>query len=300
MQVEEGIYMYVDAKSQKLRPNTMEGYLSAIQCHVLPRWRGREFEDITHDEVQEWVDGFEKPGAAKKAFFTFRQVVRWLLAKQRIRIWDYTIGIELPRARRREKLALTVRQVNEAVYDMRGEDFEASALVQVSAGLRGCEALALRWSDIDLRTGVVKVTKGVHEAFGEVYESEPKSQRSYRSVVLPWYAVVRLRKLKSELQPARGERICGLRPSAYRRKVRSFFARRGVRMASMYLRHTFGTRALEAGWPIELVAAMMGHESLDMLYEHYMADDVSLFREQQKKSDALFLRSAPKERLAAC
>lgn len=298
MLVEQGIYEYVDAKERKLRRNTMEGYLSAIKCHLLPRWQGRHFEEITQEEVQAWVDSFERPGAAKKAFYTFRQVVRWLLAKQRIRIWDYTIGIELPRCPRREKRALSARQLNEAVYAMRGEEWEAAAIIQASAGLRGCEAVALLWSDVNLKTGIVRVTKGLHEAFGEVYESEPKSPRSYRDVLLPHYALLRLRQIRKERAARPGDRICDMRPSAYRRRVRAWFRKRGVRMAPLWLRHTFGTRALEAGWPMELVAAMMGHESLDMLYEHYMADDVSLYREQQKKSNAMFLAAAPPDRLA--
>lgn len=86
MLVDEGIYRYIEAKERKLRPNTMEGYMSAIKCHVSPRWSGRDFEGITQAEVQEWVDGFELAGAARKAFYTFRQVVRWLLSKQLIRM----------------------------------------------------------------------------------------------------------------------------------------------------------------------------------------------------------------------
>ena len=31
---------YMAAKAQKVRPNTFEGYESAIRCHLLPKWSG--------------------------------------------------------------------------------------------------------------------------------------------------------------------------------------------------------------------------------------------------------------------
>lgn len=46
----------------------MEGYESAVRRHLAPRWAGVHLEDITPDAIQEWVDSFELPGAAEKAY----------------------------------------------------------------------------------------------------------------------------------------------------------------------------------------------------------------------------------------
>ena len=70
MLFEQAVYEYVEDKQngrKPVRPNTMEGYLSAIKCHLMPKWAGREMESISCDELQAWVDSFELPGAAKKA-----------------------------------------------------------------------------------------------------------------------------------------------------------------------------------------------------------------------------------------
>lgn len=32
---------YISAKSRKCRQNTLDGYISALRCHVLPKWGGR-------------------------------------------------------------------------------------------------------------------------------------------------------------------------------------------------------------------------------------------------------------------
>ena len=59
MLFEQAVYLYVIDKTEgrkPVRPNTLEGYLSAIRCHLMPRWCGREIEAITANELQTWVD----------------------------------------------------------------------------------------------------------------------------------------------------------------------------------------------------------------------------------------------------
>jgi len=283
---------YLNAKisgRRPIRPNTLEGYLSAIRCHLLPKWTGREMESITSEEMQEWVDSFEKVGAAKKAFFTLRQIMRWYLRTYHVRIYDETQSVELPTKPRRKPNALTAKQAASSLRGMRGEEWEASALVQLSCGLRPCEAIALKWSDVNLKTGEVDVHAGLHEAFGNVYESPTKTEKSTRTVVLPRYAVERLRQLRRELNPKRTDRLCSLRPSAYRRRVRAWFARRGIKMCAQWLRHSWGTLAVQAGVKIETVALMLGHESLDTAYEHYLVSNSTLLKDAQRQFEEQLL-----------
>lgn len=292
MLFEQAVYEYIDAKQfgrKPVRANTLEGYVSAIRCHLLPKWSGREIETITCGEIQAWVDSFERVGAAQKAFKTFRQLYRWYLRTYRIRIWDETQAVDVPTAPRRKPNALTAKQAKQALRDMRGEQFEPCALVQLSCGLRPCEAIALTWSDINLSTGEVSITKGLHEAFGEVYQSPTKTEKSTRTVVLPRYAVDRLREIKRTANVSRSERLCPLSPSAYRRKVRAWFKRRGINMCAQWLRHTWGTLALQAGTPLETVSLMLGHSSVSMAYEHYLCGNAALLRDAQKGFAGLIL-----------
>lgn len=295
MLFEEAVYRYVEAKSEgrkKVRPNTLEGYLSAIRCHLMPRWCGREIESIGATDLQAWVDEFTRPGAAHKAFNTFRQIYRWYLRNFSVRIYDETQNVELPTKQRRKPNALTVRQAKSALRDMRGEPFEPCALIQLSCGLRPCEAIALTWADVNLSTGIVSVTKGLHEASGIVYESPTKTEKSTRVVVLPRYAVERLREIKGKQKPSKTSRLCPLKPSSYRRRVRSWFAKRGVHMCAQWLRHTWGTLALQAGTSIETVSLMLGHSSLSTAYEHYLVGNSALMRDAQCKFARLILSDA--------
>ena len=77
---------YMADKGKRLRATTLEGYRSAIRCHLMPMWGEREIETISFEEVQDWVDSFDLPGAAEKAYKTFRQIYRWVLRLSLIHI----------------------------------------------------------------------------------------------------------------------------------------------------------------------------------------------------------------------
>ena len=53
---------YLPDKRKRRRANTCEGYASALRLHVVPRFGSIKLEEITHESIQEWVDGFELPG----------------------------------------------------------------------------------------------------------------------------------------------------------------------------------------------------------------------------------------------
>ena len=38
---------YMENKKKRLRATTLEGYASAIRCHLMPKWGGREIESIS-------------------------------------------------------------------------------------------------------------------------------------------------------------------------------------------------------------------------------------------------------------
>ena len=58
---------YLPEKRRRRRANTVEGYESALRCHVLPRFGHLSVAEIAHDDIQEWVDAFDRPGAAENA-----------------------------------------------------------------------------------------------------------------------------------------------------------------------------------------------------------------------------------------
>lgn len=288
MLFDDAVAAYMAAKRKRLRANTLAGYESAIRCHLLPRWGGLRLEDIRREDVQAWVDDMSY-GSAAKAYKTLRQVLRWSIRTYRLRIFCETDGVELPTAPMRRDCVLTPKQLRRCTIEWRGEPWECVALVQSSCGLRPCEAAALTWRDIDLRTGEVRIDRGRHDVGGETYTLGTKTAKSRRTVVLPVYALARLREIKRETRPRRDSLLCALRPSSIYARMRRWFHARGLDMCAERLRHTFATIAVSSGVPIETVAMELGHTSIETCYAHYVARSVDVFRRAQKSFAAAIM-----------
>lgn len=126
---------YMEAKSKRLRQTTLDGYVSGLRCHVLPMWGGRELESIRRREVQEWVDGFELPGAAEKALKCLRQVMRWAIRSYDLEIFDPTQGVELPAKPLYGRESMDAREEASVLRAAVGQPWEAVVLCAAVLGV---------------------------------------------------------------------------------------------------------------------------------------------------------------------
>ena len=269
MLFEEAVAEYMDDKSRRLRGNTIEGYASAIRRHLMPAWKGREVEAITHDEVQAWVDSMPSYGAAGKAFKTLRQVIRWTIRRHQLRIWDVTQGIDLPERPIVRRPVLDAPEERLMLRGIAGQEWEAVVLLEAALGLRRCEAAGLDWSDFDWRRGWVHIQRGAHWVAGKVVEYAPKTKLSDRWLRVPRWALARLRQLRGRLRS--GRLRGGLAPHQIAGRFKRLCRRLSLPWVPMTcLRHSWATIALDAGAAIEDVAVALGHTGVDTCVQHYL------------------------------
>ena len=283
----EAAERYMEEKRQRLRASTLEGYESALRLHVLPAWGRVEIGDMTPEGLQGWVDGFELPGAAEKAYKTLRQVVRWAIRRLGLRSYDpMQAGVELPRKRPYRPEVMDAAGVRSYLKALWGHECEAVAICAVTLGLRRGEACGLRWEDVNLSTGEVRIRRSRQVVRGEVVEYAPKTERSARSCFLPRFAVRRLRTIRK----ARSGLLCGMSPDSIARRIRSACRRAGSAWASMTCcRHTWATLAVEVGVGIETVAMMLGHTDISTAYEHYIVPRPTICKEAQRSVEKLIM-----------
>ena len=72
---------------------------------------------------------------------------------------------------------------------IKGQRFEALFTVAISMGLRQGELLGLRWSDLDLGASVLHVRYAMQRVNGKPTLTEPKTERSRRTLHTPQVAV---------------------------------------------------------------------------------------------------------------
>lgn len=285
---------YLPEKTKKRRASTVAGYDSSVRLHVLPRWEASEIEEIDPDDLQEWVDGFDRAGAAIKAYKCLRQIIRWWIKTKRLRIADPTAYVELPSIEPYRPETLEADEVTDMLRGLWGHAQEAVAICAVTLGLRRGEACALTWSDINLKTGEVRVCKSRQSVGGQVVTEGTKTDKSTRSCYLPRFAVNRLRQLKGH-----GLITGDVSPDKVARSIKSWCKRMHLPHVSMTnMRHTWATLAIEAGIGIETVAMMLGHTDISTAYDHYIVPRRTICVAAQEAVEGLLVRRAGKPRRA--
>lgn len=288
---------YYDRYIGMLAPSTQEGYRSSIRLHVLPQWGEWELHEIRVRHINSWLMEFDSPGQADKAYKCLRQILRSSMGDE---IYPEDVVDPTTRGIRKPKMpwsgdapCLTEREVRELLLAIVGWEYEPLVICGVWMGLRRSEQCGLQWGDINLKTGVTHVQRGVQRVQGEIIVTEVKTHRSMRPMMLPWSGIVRMREIKRERRAKPGDWLMGdeLDPERYSRSLKSLCKRKGLRyVAPKYLRHTFDTLQHKAGATDEEVGKMMGHVGLAVGYR-YMSLDEDFLREKQKAYERRIMRA---------
>src|SRR5260370_9056484 len=93
--------------------------------------------------------------------------------------------VDGPRVQRFEIAPFTPVEALRFLSAVRGHRLEALYTVSLAIGLRQGEALGLRWQDVDLELGYLRVSKQLQRIDGRLQLVEPKTSRSKRSLAMP-------------------------------------------------------------------------------------------------------------------
>ena len=143
--------------------------------------------------------------------------------------------------------------------------------------MRRGEILALKWSDLNFKTGELRIERQVYIIKAEVIISAPKTKASIRTVILPPSLLKTLAVYKETVDsewmfPSPTDNGRPRNPSSVRKRLQLILERAGCKKVRFHdLRHTFATMALENGMDIKTLSAMIGHVSAETtlnIYSH--------------------------------
>ncbi|KFI92419.1 site-specific recombinase, phage integrase family [Bifidobacterium saguini DSM 23967] len=272
---------------QRLRECTRVGYESAWHRHIQPALGGIELGELTAPRIQAWLDSIPTAGAARKAWAVLRQMLRSAVRLALLDV-DITGRVTPPRPSGYEPQVLDIKQVRQLLQGFHGHELEAWLICSVCLGLRTEEALGLEWGDLNLNTGKVRIQRGVQWVGGHEVIVEPKTELSRRTVVLPRFAVLRLR----DIRPREGGRLVGsLNPGQVARRYRSWCAAHDLPyVPRRNLRHSWASTALGAGVDVAVVSRALGHSSIATTARYYLRPDSEVLREAQRLWERALIR----------
>ena len=163
--------------------------------------------------------------------------------------------------------------------------------IMILAGLRSAEVCGLRWSDIDFEKGVINVNRNrLYSSKKGVYEKDPKTKTSKRSVPIPkalledlreyekWFEIVVTdfhNKLDDYYIASTIYRE-PIFPSTLSHVLARIQEKHSLKKVTCHgLRHTYCSILLSQGVPIQTVSRYMGHSDSTVtlqVYAHFVPD----------------------------
>jgi integrase len=190
-------WLYEVAK-QNTRPMTWRGYEHLVRLHILPTLGRVRLAKLTPQHVHSLVtqkmrEGRLSPRTIQYMHSVLRaalnQAVRWRMVH-----YNAAAMVSTSRVTRREVPALTPANARLLLDAARGDRLEALYSVALALGLRQGEALGLKWDDINLETGVLRVRRASQRVPHQGTQLvDTKTERSRRTLIMPPIVISALR-----------------------------------------------------------------------------------------------------------
>lgn len=198
-----------------------------------------------------------------------------------------------PRNKTRVRI-LTKKQLKKFLTEAQKSNWYLEILLGLFCGLRKGEILGLKFSDIDMETGILYVRRQlnytkVEDTEGGHYvsiEAEPKTDNSYRAMKLPKVIQEELckrkvyrdeEKLKYTLEDYEEHdyvSCCGNGKArgytSLNKVIKQLCQKSGLPLISVHsLRHMYATLLLEEGVSLAVISALLGHSSIQTTFGYY-------------------------------
>ncbi len=198
--------------------------------------------------------------------------------------------VDVPKMDHPEMATLTEDQARAFVHAAKTDRLEALYVLALTSGMRQGELLALRWRDVDLKTGTILVRATLQKTADGFTYAPPKTKRSRRKITLTSIAIEALsrhhaRQSKERLALGSAWQDRDLvfpntvgdpiqKSNLIYQSFRPLLERAGLPLIRFHdLRHTAATLMLLQGVHPKVVSEMLGHASISItldLYSHVL------------------------------
>jgi integrase len=262
---------------------TQKSYAYFLRVHLIPALGDFRLRDVIREPIQTMLNAKLAAGLAWETVHHLQCALSKILGTAVE--WGYIEAnpvrmTRLPRRRRTfAKAVLTPVQLHLLVPRL-PEPSRSLVLLLMLTGLRIGELLALRWRNVDLAIGLIRVEETVYEG----HFDEPKSRHSVRLIPLGPLAVAMLsdRRRRELADPSTLVFSSGTGNALGRRSLLSRQLKPAAKAVGLgnvtwhMLRHSNATLHDSLGTPLGTVQALLGHSSSEItrqVYLHSLPED---------------------------
>ena len=300
MTLPEAVELFFTEREQKrkLKESTVSRYRYMVRRYIQPQLGAAPLYTLTEERVAAFYQRLQGQGLSPKSARDAGVLLRAILRTATKRGCFCTgINAELPVCKKRQVEIFTEPEIVRLAHHIVDEpDLTGlGILLALNSGLRLGELCALRWSDIDLHAGFLRVEREVQRLYEKgctkLIVQPPKSESSLRRIPLP----ADILSLLAAHKPKTAGSVClltgtaaPLEPRTMQNRYRALLKRAGVPYRNFHaLRHTYATRCIEQNVDVKSVSEMLGHSDVRITLQTYV--HVSLRHKQQAVQSICFL-----------
>ena len=309
----ELVALWWESYKNTIKPNSQQSMEGIVRLHILPAFGDYKLDKLTtpiiQQQVNKWADKANKGEKGAYANYSFlnninRRILQYGVTMQAIQ-HNPARDVIIPRKQQNKEHKVKffsnqeLKQFLEYLDNLDLSSYEnlfdyVLYKTLLASGCRIGEALALEWSDIDLKKGIISVSKTLNR-YQET--NTPKSKAGLREIDIDKATVSLLKQYKKRQQVqswqlGRSEGIVFTpftTKYAYacllRKRLQGHFKSAGVPDISFHgFRHTHATIMLYAGIEAKDLQYRLGHSNIYMTLNTY----VHATKEGSKKAVSIF------------
>ena len=286
--------IWKEDKRQYVKQSTMAVYLLSLENHLLPIFGGKM--DVTEEEVQAFALDKLNHGLSQKSIKDMLIVLKMVVRFGEKQGWLNHVEwkVKFPANQPKATLPILTKTHQKKLMDYLKDNFtfpNLGILVCLSTGLRIGEVCALKWSDINMDTGLLHVNRTIERIYivdsdkphTEIVINTPKTKNSLREIPLSKELVrifKSLMKVVNKDYYVLTNNTKPTEPRTYRNYFNKLLKQLDIpRLKFHGLRHSFATRCIESHCDYKTVSVLLGHADISTTLNLYVHPN-----EEQKRS----------------
>lgn len=279
-------------KKRTIRPASYESYQCNYYKHIKPYFEPKKLriEEVTPRIIQRYVRDKEESGQSRKSIRKHLVILNGVF-KEGIALGELTfnpcsnVKVNGKDEDRFEGTAYEIPTAKKLLNAVKGDPVEPAVYLGLFLGLRRSEVVGLRWKDVDMENGIVRIRNTVVK-FNTVSELEKtKSRASKRDLYMPnalkeflqtvWDRQEEERSLTGRTY-SEDEHICQwadgivFQPDYVSRRFAKLLDKNHLPKIRFHdLRHTAGSMLVNSGHTIKQVQEFLGHEKASTTLDIY-------------------------------
>lgn len=265
----QAVNAYIDCRRDTLSPATIRGYC-IIRDNRFQTMMHKDIHSVTQEQWQRAVDQEAKRLSSKTLVNSWRFMSSVICDATGSRI-----TLRTPKVITNQRPWLDPEQIPVFVEAIKGTSVEIAALMALCS-LRCSEFLNIRWKDIDLEKGVMRVNgAAVFDENGKlIHKKTNKNKTSRRTVPL---IPPLLEALQSKQH--RGEYVVTMTANGIYKHINRVCKAHGLPEVGIHgLRHSFASLAVHLGMPEEIAMKIGGWadiQTMKNIYTHISQRDIA-------------------------